>query len=111
MPVAPSRSSRSYTVENAAGDGRDVVTGTGRGRATSALATSAGATSSPSRPVTPSMVTLSGTTVSPCASINSTGRPAVESVTTATLRADMPGTLAHQAGAAALTWNGVPCMQ
>ena len=86
------------------------------GRATSAFATSAGATSRPSRPVTPAMVTLSGTTVSRCAATSSGGSPAVESVTTATgrtrrAREDMRRTLVHQAGCASLTWNGVPCMQ
>src|SRR2546421_200245 len=82
--AAHSSSSRSEAAVNPPGDGRDVVIEPRR--ASSAFAPSPGATSTPSRPDTPSIVTVSGTTVTPRAAISSSGSPAVESVTTATGR-------------------------
>ncbi|GAA0898746.1 hypothetical protein GCM10009558_088150 [Virgisporangium aurantiacum] len=84
----PAPRSRSYSSANAAGVGRDVLTDL---PAANASATAPGATPTPSWAPTPSMTTVSGTTVRPARS--GAGNAAVESVTTATL---MPGTLADR---------------
>jgi hypothetical protein len=81
MPSAPASSSLRYASANWAGDGREVRT---EDRACSALATSTGVISEPSTPGTSSMTTVSGTTVRSYMPLNSAGRYAVESVTTAT---------------------------
>jgi hypothetical protein len=82
IPSAPASSNRRYADVNCEGAGRDVRTSARR--ADSARATSAGAISTPSSPSAPLTTTVSGTTVSSYLPLSSTGRYAVESVTTAT---------------------------
>src|SRR6476619_6449490 len=78
---APAAAASSYASRKTDGEGREVLTCRDR---RSAAATSAVVTSTPSRRSTPSTTTCSGTARRPSRSTTSSGRYAVESVTTAT---------------------------